>query len=260
MLLAIDVGNTEITVGLFNGDRLNGHWRLTTVVERTPDEWAAMLTSYLSHEGLSTHAVRAAIQASVAPTVTEVLSSGVLKAVGVSPVHVGPASKLPIILAVDDPLSVGADRVVNSLAALELYKRDTIVVDFGTATTFDCITSDGRFVGGVIAPGIKTASDYLVRRAAKLFATELVRPEKVIGRRTEDCIRSGVLFSAADAVDGMVRRIRDEWPGKTDPYVVATGGLARTMAELTNEIQHVEPDLTLHGLKSAARHLDLKWS
>ena len=259
MLLTIDVGNTEITLGLFTGQRLEEHWRLTTVANRTPDEWSATLTTHLLQAGHSSNEVRSAVQASVAPGVTESLADGVHQATGQRPVAVGPASKLPISLDVDEPLTVGADRVVNTLAAIELYQRDTVVVDFGTATTFDCITADGRFIGGVIAPGILTASDNLIRRTAKLPATELVPPAKVIGRRTEDCIRAGVLYGAADAADGIVRRIKAEWPGKAAPLVVATGGLATLIAPLSKEIEKVEPFLTLTGLRIAAGHLGLKW-
>lgn len=259
MLLAVDVGNTEITVGLFQSERLVVVWRLTTVASRTPDEWAATLTTHLVNAGHSTHEVRAAIQASVAPAVTEGLASGVQQATGVRPVVVDASSKLPIVLDVDEPLTVGADRVVNTVAACELYQRDTIVVDYGTATTFDCVTRDRRFIGGVIAPGVLTAGDTLTRRAAKLPATELVPPQRVIGRRTEECIRSGVLFGAADSTDGMVRRIKAEWPGGGTPLVVGTGGLVSLVAPLSTEIEKVEPHLTLLGLRIAAKHLGVTW-
>ena len=187
------------------------------------------------------------------------LAEGIADAIGFAPVQVGPESPLPIALDVDEPRSVGADRVVNTLAAAKLYQRDTIVVDFGTATTFDCITRDGTFLGGVIAPGVRTAADNLSRKAAKLPATELVAPERVIGRRTEECIRAGVVFGTADAVDGIVRRIKREWPGPDVPYVVATGGLAAPVAPHCSEIDLVEPDLTLLGLRVAAEHLGLRW-
>lgn len=259
MLLAIDVGNTDVTVGLFKGERLSVCWRLTTQARKTPDEWMATLTQHLVMAGHSTQEVKAAIQGSVAPAVTPLLSEGVQKALGIALVPVGPQSNLPLVLDVDEPMTVGADRVVNTLAAAELFKRDTIVVDFGTATTYDCITADATFIGGVIAPGLRTAADHLVARAAKLPATELEAPERVIGRRTEDCIRSGVLLGAADATDGIVRRIKKEWPNDTEPLVVATGGLASRIAPFTSEIERVEPDLTLHGLRIAARHLGLIW-
>lgn len=260
MLLAIDVGNTEITLGLFAGERLTAHWRLTTTLTRTSDEWAAVLISFLTHAGHSTQEVRAVVCASVAPAVSEGLDEGVERAAGIRPVPVGPGSPLPIVLDVEEPMTVGADRVVNTLAASTVYRRDTIVVDFGTATTFDCITREGRFLGGVIAPGVRTAAAELVRLTAKLPATELKPPERVIGRRTEECIRAGVVFGAVDAVDGLVRRIRQEWPTDQRPFVVATGGLAPRVAPLCREIEEVEPHLTLIGLRIAAGHLGLRWS
>lgn len=259
MLLALDLGNTEITIGLFAGENLAHRWRLTTDARRTPDEWAAALTAYLANAGHSTQEVRAAIVASVAPPVTNSVVEGLSKAAAVQATLVDARSALPIRLDVDEPLTVGADRVVNTLAASELYRRDTIVVDFGTATTFDCITAEGRFLGGVIMPGLRTSADELVRRTAKLPATELAPPERVIGRRTEECIRAGVLFGTADAVDGLVRRIKAEWPTKATPYVVATGGLASYVQPFTREIEALELDLTLLGLRIAARHLSLRW-
>src|SRR6266571_488463 len=193
MLLTLDIGNTETTVGLFAGDRLEGHWRLHTTPQRTPDEWAAALTAHLIQAGHSTQEVRAAIVASVAPQVTQSLCDGVVSATTRQPVLVDGRSKLPITLDVDEPLTVGADRIVNTLAASQLFKRDTIVVDFGTATTFDCITGDGVFLGGIIAPGVRTSAETLFRRTSKLPATELVPPLHVIGKRTEECIRAGVM-------------------------------------------------------------------
>jgi type III pantothenate kinase len=158
---------------------------------------------------------------------------------------------LPIRLDVDEPLTVGADRLINTLAASRLFARDAIVVDMGTATTFDCITSDGVFLGGVIAPGVQTALETLVRKTSKLPATELVVPPRVIGRRTEDCIRAGVMFGQAEAIDGIVRRIKREWPHEQEPLVVATGGLAETFRPLCSEFDRVEPHLTLMGLQMA---------
>lgn len=259
MLLALDIGNTETTVGLFAGERFEGHWRLHTTPQRTPDEWASALTAYLTQAGHSTQEVRAAIVASVAPQVTQSICDGIRSATTREPLQVDGRSRLPITLDVDEPLTVGADRIVNTLAASQLFKRDTIVVDFGTATTFDCITGDGRFIGGVIMPGIRTASDDLIRKTAKLPATELMPPARVIGRRTEDCIRAGVLWGTADAVDGLVRRIKAEWPNTQTPRTVATGGLAALVAPLSKEIESVHPDLTLVGLRLAATALGLTW-
>jgi type III pantothenate kinase len=259
MLLALDIGNTEITVGLFSGEALAGHWRLTTNPDRTPDEWGVALGSFLLHAGHSPNEVRATVVASVAPGVTQSLVDGV-RALTSTPVRlVDATSDLPIHLDVDEPMTVGADRIVNTLAAVERYRADTIVVDFGTATTFDCITADGRFIGGVIMPGLRTSADQLTRRAAKLPATELEAPGRAIGRRTEECIRAGVLFGTAEAVDGLVRRIRAEWPTGSRPQTVATGGLAGPIVPLTTTIERVDPDLTLHGLRIAARHLGMRW-
>jgi type III pantothenate kinase len=259
MLLALDIGNTEITVGLFQGESLQAHWRLTTNADRTPDEWAAAIGGLLVQAGHSPNEVAAVCLASVAPTVTQSLTEGVGSVTRRTAVAVDARSPLPVRLEVDEPLTVGADRIVNVLAAVALYHADTIVVDFGTATTFDCITGDSRFLGGVIMPGLRTSSDQLTRRAAKLPATELKAPARVIGRRTEECIQAGVLFGAADAVDGIVRRIRAEWPGGANPRVVATGGLAPVVAPLTTSIEETHPDLTLQGIRLAAGHLGLTW-
>jgi type III pantothenate kinase len=259
MLLALDIGNTETTVGAFTGERLDRLWRFTTTPQRTPDEWAASITTSFQAVGLAIRNVRAAIVASVAPHVTHAVLEAVTGATGVRPVVVDGGSRLPITLAVDEPLTVGADRIVNTLAASRLFQRDTIVVDFGTATTFDCITGDGRFIGGVIMPGIRTAADDLIRKTAKLPATELTPPAHVIGRRTEDCIRAGVLWGAVDAVDGIVTRIRAEWPGGGAPKVIATGGLAGLVAPLSKTIESVHPDLTLVGLRFAAAALGMTW-
>lgn len=259
MLLALDVGNTETTLGLFDRDRLTHHWRLTTTVHRTPDEWGAALTSYLTQAGHSTSEIRAAIVASVVPLVSLALGEGIRLAVGQAPTFVDARSKLPITLDVDEPLTVGADRIINTLAASRRFHDDVIVVDFGTATTFDCITKDGRFIGGVIMPGVITAANELVRKTAKLPAAELTPPARAIGRRTEDCIRSGVLFGTAEAIDGLIRRVRAEWPGGGKPRAVATGGLATLIAPLCKEISATDPDLTLVGLRLAAGELGLSW-
>jgi type III pantothenate kinase len=259
MLLTLDIGNTEITAGLFQGDTLEAHWRLTTNPDRTPDEWASALGGFLIQAGHSPNEVAAVCLASVAPTVTQSLVEGIATITRRTAVAVDARSPLGVRLDVDEPLTVGADRIVNVLAAVALYRADTIVVDFGTATTFDCITADSRFIGGVIMPGLRTSSDQLTRRTAKLPATELRAPARVIGRRTEECIQAGVLYGTAEAVDGIVRRIRAEWPGAASPRVVATGGLAAVVAPLTSSIEETHPDLTLQGLRIAAGYLGLKW-
>ena len=252
MILVFDVGNTELTIGLFQESELRGHWRIMTDVPRTPDEFGVLLRSLLAASDFLPDAVDGVAIGSVVPRVTGPLSEGCQAyfAVG-APLIVDASSSLPIKLDVDEPLTVGADRLINTLAASRLYARDAIVVDLGTATTFDCITSDGVFLGGVIAPGVLTSSETLTRRTSKLPATELTIPRRVIGRRTEECIRAGVMFGAADAIDGIVARIKTEWPRPTPPMVIATGGMATTMAELCTSFDRVEPYLTLSGLAIA---------
>jgi type III pantothenate kinase len=213
----------------------------------------------LLQAGHSPNEVRAVCLASVAPAVTQSVVEGIELSTGCAGVAVDAGSHLPVTLDVDEPMTVGADRIVNVLAAVELFHADSVVVDFGTATTFDCVTADARFFGGAIMPGLRTSADQLTRRAAKLPATELRAPNRVIGRRTEECIQAGVLYGSADAVDGMVHRIMAEWPDGKRPRVVATGGLAALVAPLTTTIELTDPDLTLRGLCIAAGHLGLTW-
>jgi type III pantothenate kinase len=256
VILVFDVGNTELTIGLFAESELRGHWRVMTDVARTGDEFGVLIRTLLSTSGFGADVVRSAAIGSVVPRVTAPLADACTRYFAVGrPLIVDAAADLPITLDVDEPLTVGADRLINTLAASRLFARDAIVVDMGTATTFDCITADGVFLGGVIAPGIMTSSETLTRRTSKLPATELMVPARVIGRRTEDCIRAGVMFGAADAIDGLVRRIKAEWPRAGEPLVVATGGFAETMATLCETFDRVEPHLTLQGLELAHAYL-----
>ncbi|MDQ3697626.1 MAG: type III pantothenate kinase [Gemmatimonadota bacterium] len=251
MIIAFDVGNTETTIGLFEGSELRAHWRVMTDVARTPDEFGVLLRQLLHAVDADPVRLLGAAIGSVVPPVTAPLADACQTWLGAPPTIIDARAALPITLDVDEPLTVGADRIVNTLAASRIYGVDTIVVDLGTATTYDCITADGIFFGGVIAPGVRTSADTLVRRTSKLPATELVAPERTIGRRTEECIRAGVMLGAADAIDGIVRRIEKEWPTPSAPRVVATGGLAEQLAPLCREIDLVEPYLTLHGLRIA---------
>ena len=251
MILVFDVGNTETSVGLFDGESLRGQWRVTTDLSRTPDEISLLIRALLASDEIDRSAVDGAAIGSVVPALTGSLAEACEQAVGARPLIIDAGSPLPIRLDVEEPLTVGADRIINTLAASRLYKRDTIVVDLGTATTYDCITADGVFLGGVIAPGVRTSAETLFRRTSKLPATEIVPPVRVIGRRTEECIRSGVVLGSAEAIDGLVRRIKAEWPGKAVPLVVATGGLAATFQPFCKEFNLVEPHLTLTGLRIA---------
>jgi type III pantothenate kinase len=252
MLLTFDVGNTETTLGLYDGETLRAHWRVMTDVPRTSDEIAVLLRGLLAGAEIPSSAVTGAVIGSVVPRVTEPLAEGCRHLLPNGRVEIIDArSKLPITLAVDEPLTVGADRIINTLAASRRYGRDAIVVDLGTATTFDCITKDAVFLGGVIAPGVTTSAETLFRRTSKLPATELVAPARVIGKRTEECIRAGVMFGAAESIDGVVRRIKAEWPNESTPIVIGTGGLAEVFAPLCSSFDEVDPYLTLYGLSLA---------
>jgi type III pantothenate kinase len=251
MILVFDVGNTETTIGLFDGTELRGHWRVTTDVARTPDEIALLIRALLSAADVNCAVIDRAAIGSVVPALTGPLVEACEQAVGAKPLIIAARSPLPIRLDVEEPLTVGADRIINTLAASRLYHRDTIVVDLGTATTYDCITADGVFLGGVIAPGVRTSAETLFRRTSKLPATEIAPPARVIGRRTEECIRSGVVLGSAEAIDGLVRRIKGEWPNRAAPLVVATGGLATVFQPFCREIEVIEPYLTLIGLRIA---------
>ena len=257
MLLALDVGNTEVTAGLFRGQDLAARWRLTTHLDRTPDEWSMALEAFIVRSGHAAAEVTSACIGSVVPSVTQRLVDAVRDGITARVGLVEPNAALPLTLDVDEPLAVGADRIACVLGALAHFPGDSIVIGFGTATTFNCVTADRRFVGGAIMPGLRTSAEQLVQKAARLMATDLRAPGRAIGRTTDDNIRSGVLLGAADAADGMIRRIRAEWPGAGTPRVIATGGLATLVAPLCSGIDTVDPELTLRGLRVAAAALDL---
>lgn len=252
MLLTLDVGNSETTLGLFDGELLRAHWRVMTDVPRTSDEVGMLLRSLIAAADVSLQDVRGVAIASVVRGMASHLTEACRRWLPVTRLEEFDASSpLPITLDVIEPLTVGADRIINTLVASRRYQRDCIVVDLGTANTFDCITRDGVFLGGVIAPGVRTSAETLFRRTSKLPATELIVPDHVIGRRTEDCIRAGVMFGAAESIDGIVRRILAEWPRGERPMVIATGGLAELFAPVCTCFDAVDPYLTLHGLAMA---------
>jgi type III pantothenate kinase len=249
MIVVFDVGNSEITVGIFDGEELVSHWRLTTAAQRTADELAILIRSITGTAfGAAVTASGSAI-CSVVPAVTPMLAEACEMCFDSAPVLIDGRANLPVKLDVEEPFTVGADRIANTLAASRLYKRDCIVVDMGTATTYDCITADGTFLGGAIQPGIMISADTLFRRTAQLPATEIYPPKKVIARRTDECIRAGVLFGAVDSIDGMVRRVKNEWPNDHPPLVIATGGMAEVIQPHSKELELVDPTLTLKGIR-----------
>ncbi len=257
MQLVVDVGNTETVLGLASSPRkVVAHWRVSSVAARTVDETVVLLRALLAGAGdAGAERPTRGVVGSVVPAATPIWVETLERMVDGAVISVGPSSPLPIRLDVEEPLTVGADRIVNTLAACELYGHDTIAVDLGTATTFDCISADGVFLGGVISPGLSAGLDWLGKRAAKLPRVELQPPSTVIGRRTETCMQSGVFYSALDAIDGMVRRIKQEW-GRPDAFVVATGGYAGVLGPHLATVDRIEPLLTLLGLALAGERID----
>ncbi|HET9439683.1 MAG TPA: type III pantothenate kinase [Longimicrobiales bacterium] len=255
MNITFDIGNTETVIGLFENGQLLDHWRIATEADRTVDELGLLVRGLLRESGFQLELITAAAVGSVVPPVTPVIVEMCERHLGVHVLVIDARSPLPIRLDVDEPMTVGADRIVNTLAAAQLYKRDTIAVDLGTATTFDCISAEGVFLGGIIAPGVRTAAETLVRRTAKLPRVDLEKPAHVIGRRTETCLRSGIFYGAIDSIDGAVRRIKEEW-GKPEALVVVTGGLATLIGPHCRSVERIEPFLTLYGLDLAYRYLE----
>ena len=256
MHLVVDVGNTETALGLYRPgeNAISGHWRYSTTVPRTEDELFLLYRALLREGRVELESLARVVVGSVVPSHTDTLARAFRRLDPVAVIHVDSARGLPIQLDVEEPLTVGADRIVNTLAAAELFRRDTVVVDLGTATTYDCITGDGVFIGGVIAPGLKAGQLWLKGHTAKLPGVDFTSPERVIGRRTEACLRSGIFHGAVAAVDGIVDRIRQEWE-RPDALVVSTGGWAPLLSPHSRTIQEVHPHLTLLGLELAGRWL-----
>jgi type III pantothenate kinase len=248
MLLVIDVGNTNIVYGLFDGTKLIHQFRVETSRGRTADEYAVVVRQLLSMRNVEASDVDAAIIASVVPALTEPMLDLVRRGFGLEALVVGPGIKTGMSILYENPREVGADRIVNAVAAYERYHSGLIVVDFGTATTFDCVTPKGEYLGGVISPGIRISADALFARAAKLPRVEVQRPPKVIGRNTQHSMQSGIVFGYVGLVDGLVDRIIEEM-ALSSCAVVATGGLARLIAPLSRTIKEVDDDLTLTGLR-----------
>ncbi len=248
MLLAIDIGNTNITLGLYREEEMLRAWRLATDHERMPDEYGLQLLGLLDHAGFQGEDLSAAALASVVPPLTGRFIEACENYIDLKPFVVDAGVKTGLKIRYEDPKqSLGADRVVDAVAVLRLYGGPACVVDFGTATTFDAITSDGEYLGGAIAPGIGIAADALYRRAAKLPRVDIGRPPAAIGRNTVHAMQSGLLFGYVGLVEGMVARFREELG--PDMKVIGTGGLAGLIAEETDVIEILAPWLTLDGLR-----------
>ncbi len=248
MLLAIDIGNTNITLGLYEGEALEDAWRLATVHERMPDEYGLQILGLLDHAGCSAEHIEAVAMASVVPPLTRTFIEACRHYLSKEPFVVDAGVRTGLKIRYEDPKhALGADRVVDAVAVLQLYGGPACVVDFGTATTFDAISGEGEYLGGAIAPGIGIAADALFLRTAKLPRVELARPPSPIGRNTVHAIQSGLLYGYVGLVEGMVARFRREL-GKS-MKVIGTGGLAPLIAEETEVIEIQAPWLTLDGLR-----------
>jgi len=247
MLLAIDIGNTNIVLGLYQDKRLIIHWRLATQAERTADEYGVILTQLVEHGGFRCEQISAIAVSCVVPpmlTTTQELASRFFDR---EPLIVGPGIKTGMPILYENPKDVGADRIVNGIAAFDKYHDTCIVVDFGTATTIDLISAKGEYVGGAIAPGLSISLEALVQRASKLPRIEIVKPKEVVGRNTVSSIQAGIFYGYVGLVDGLVKRIQKEQ--NVQAKVVATGGLAPLVAAECASIQEVDEFLTLDGLR-----------
>lgn len=247
MLLAIDIGNTNLAIGLFDGPALKSDWRLETSAGRTADEYAVLLRGMFELAGWRLDQVTGAIIASVVPPATWPVENLCRKHLKVEPVVVGPGTRTGMKILIDNPREVGADRIVNAVAAFRRWPQGAVVVDFGTATNLDVVTSRGEYAGGVIAPGLRASADALYHATAKLPRVELVRPRSVIGKNTVACMQSGLVFGYAGMIDALVAGIRREVDFQ--PRVVATGGLAHLIAPESREIEECDDMLTLNGLQ-----------
>jgi type III pantothenate kinase len=247
MLLTIDIGNTNITLGLYQGEEMAAAWRLGTAHERMPDEYGLQLLGLLSHVDVDPQKIDGIAMASVVPPLTGTFMQMCVKYIGRSPLVVDAGVKTGVRIRYEDPKAVGADRVVDAAAVQHLYGGPACIVDFGTGTTFDAISAEGEYLGGAIAPGLRIAAEALFQQTAKLPRVELSRPPAAIGRNTVHAMQSGLVFGYVGLVEGMVARFRDEL-GPT-MKVIGTGGLVEVIAPETKTIEIVAPWLTLDGLR-----------
>lgn len=247
MLLVIDIGNTNIVIGLYNKNRLVHHFRLGTKDSRTADEYGIIMIDLLKFKGIKSDAIAGAIISCVVPPLTDTFLEMSEQYFKIKPIVVGPGIKSGMPILTDNPKEVGADRIVNAVAAYEIYKSAVIVVDFGTAATFDFVSQNGEYMGGAIAPGIGISTDALFQRAAKLPRIEISKPKNIIGKNTVDSMRAGIFYGYVGLVDGIVERMKKDSCVKTK--VVATGGFAGLIASECSTIEDVNEFLTLEGLK-----------
>jgi len=249
MLLVVDVGNTNITLGVFDGEELNGTFRMTTKLPRTSDEYGIELRQLIECQGLKSTDIKDIIVASVVPDVMHSLGSAMIKYFGIKPMIVSAGIKTGIRVVTENPKQVGADRIVDAVAAYNIYGGPIIVIDFGTATTYDIVGPDGTFEGAVIAPGIRTSAQALWGGAAMLPAIDIRKPASIIGKETVSSMQAGIVYGQIGQAEYIVKKIREE-SGYLDAKVVASGGLGNIIAKETDFIDYYDPQLTLKGLKT----------
>lgn len=247
MLLAIDVGNTHTVIGIFEGDKRLGGWRIQTIETGTADEYWIKLRNLTIIGNVDVSKIDGVIISCVVPPLMRALEELCREFLRIRPLFVGPGMKTGMPIRYDNPREVGADRIVNAVAAYEKYRSDLIAVDFGTATTFDYINKSGEYEGGAIAPGVKIAAEALFHKASKLFRVELVAPERVIAKDTASAIQSGIVYGYASLVDGILLKMFEELGSR--PVVIATGGLAPVIVAHTRHVDEIETDLTMEGLR-----------
>lgn len=248
MLLAIDIGNTNLTFGLFDGDKILHKFRLTTSLPRTSDEFGVQIMEQLSHQSVSADDVEDVIIGSVVPKIMYSLTSGIKKYVKCDPIIVGQGTKTGIRIATTNPAETGADRIVDAVGAYYLYGGPVMVIDYGTATTYDLVTADGSFVAGVTAPGIRISAKALWSNAAKLPEIEIVKPDSILAKSTITSMQAGLVYGTIGQTEYIIDKFREE-SGLVDMKVVATGGLGRIISEGTKKIDVYDPELTLQGTR-----------
>ena len=251
MIFVLDVGNTNIVLGIYKNKELLVEWRLSTDIRKTSDEYMIEVAQLFAYSKLDVNDISGVIISSVVPNIMYSLEHMVRKFFNKKPLVVGPGIKTGINIKYDNPKEVGADRIVNAVAAHEMYKKPLVIIDFGTATTFCAVAANGDYIGGTISPGIKISSDALFQRAAKLPRVELIKPETVICKNTVASMQAGIVYGYIGQVDFIVSKIKEEMIalGEESPMVIATGGLANLISEGSKTIDKVEPFLTLEGLR-----------
>lgn len=251
MILVLDVGNTNIVLGVYNGEELISEWRLSTDAGKTADEYGIQVIQLFLQNKLDPSDIEGVIVSSVVPDIMYSLEHMIRKYYEVDPIIVGPGVKTGINIKYDNPKEVGADRIVNAVAAHEIFKSPVIIIDFGTATTFCAVTKDGDYLGGTICPGIKISSEALFQKAAKLPRVELIKPSRVICKNTVSSMQAGIVYGYIGQVEYIVDKMKKEMIelGESEPLVISTGGMAKIIAQNSKSVDVIEPFLTLKGLR-----------